>query len=103
MVMLTPHLEVLNEGKGSQSDSKDTGSFRSVKKRRTGTSSAFDSAPATDEQLVAAVKAFYNWCQAPKSPLRSMLFLLSGGNTFYTSHCAGLVARACIQHKPMTE
>ncbi|CAE7364503.1 unnamed protein product [Symbiodinium sp. CCMP2592] len=98
---LKPHLRMLNFGKGSAAQ-KDTGSFRAVKKQRT-LGSNIETPTPTQEQLETAAKEFFKWLSSAKTPLRSMLFLLSGSNTYYSSHCAEVVARACIQHKPITE
>ena len=98
---LTPHLRILDMGKGSQSQ-KDTGSFRAAKRMRT-TGSGTNVEPVTEADLRASAKAMHAWLRRDKTPLRSLLFLLGGGNTYYTAHTAEVVARACIRHKPITE
>eukprot|EP00971_Amphidinium_carterae_P348002 6490264-Amphidinium_carterae.7 len=99
---IEPNLKMLNLGKGSQNENRDTGSFRPAKKQRkadAGTDTV------SEEQIVAAAHALHVWLSKPdaESPFRSMSFLLSGQNTFYSGHVAELVARAATQHKPLTK
>ncbi len=98
---LEPVLKLLNLGKGSQQN-KDTGSFRSAKRQKM-TASGTEGLQGTEKEVLDAARAFHKWLNQPKSALRSVLFLLSGGNTFYSAHCAEVVARAAVKHKPMTE
>ncbi|CAE7266071.1 unnamed protein product [Symbiodinium natans] len=97
---LEPLLALLNLGKGSQSQ-RDTGTFRSAKRHKaTATASATTGSQA---EILDAASKFYKWLTRPKSAFRSMLFLLSGANTFFSGHCADVVARAGIENKPITE
>ena len=98
---LEPTLVLLNLGKGSQ-HSKDTGSFRAAKRQKA-TASGTDGMTGTEQETLDAARAFHRWLSSPKSAFRSVLFLLSGSNTFYSGHCADVVARASLQHKPITE
>ena len=92
---------LLNLGKGSQ-HSKDTGSFRAAKRHKS-TATSTDGMTGTEQETLDAARAFHRWLSSPKSAFRSVLFLLSGANTFYSGHCAEVVARAGLQHKPITE
>ena len=98
---LEPKLQLLNLGKGSQSQ-KDTGSFRAAKRLKA-TGAGTEGALATEDDVMEAAKFFYKWLAQPKSAFRSMLFLLAGSNTYYSAHCADVVARAGLHHKPMSE
>jgi len=97
---LEPHVQMLNLGKGSQTQ-PDTGSFRAAKRSR-GTESAEVAKTPTEEELRAAAKALHAWLSKPKSPLRHLLDILSASNVFYTGHVAEMVARAAIEFKPMS-
>ena len=77
---LEPMLRMLNLGKGSQSQ-KDTGSFRAANRQKA-TASGVDSGVVTEADIMKAAKGFHEWLSKPKSPFRSMLFLLSGSNTY---------------------
>ena len=95
---LEPTLKVLNLGRGSQTQ-QDTGSFRETKKRKIG------DAPAempTAADMAKAARALHAWLKQERSPFRSLLFSLSGSNSYYTAHVAETVARAAIAQKPMT-
>lgn len=95
---LEPALKMLNLGRGSQTQ-QDTGSFRDTKKRKVG------EAPAempTASDMAKAAQALHAWLKKERSPFRSLLFILSGSNSYYTAHVAETVARAAVEKKPMT-
>ena len=98
---LEPTLNLLNLGKGSQT-SKDTGSFRAAKRQKA-TATGAEGMVGSQEETLEAAKKFYKWLSLEKSPFRSLLFLLSGSNSYYSAHCAEVVARAGVQHKPISE
>ena len=98
---LEPVFIALNMGKGSQVQ-RDTGSFREAKRQKTSASTA-EPNTATPEEVQRAAVTFHAWLEKPKSPFRSLLFILSGSNTYYAAHVAETVARAAVQEKPMSQ
>ena len=102
---MEPVFKALNLGKGSQGGHRDTGSFRAAKKMKAadGGSIVFDLTAESSIDTVEAARRMHRWLSKEKSPLRSMLFILSGKNTYYTGHVAEKVARAAIVYKPFTE
>ncbi|CAE7257245.1 USP17L21, partial [Symbiodinium natans] len=56
-----------------------------------------------EKETLEAAKKFYAWLSQERTPFRSLLFLLSGSNTYFSAHCAEVVARASLHHKPITE
>ena len=74
---LEPTLKLLNLGKGSQAQ-RDTGSFRAVKKQKTGPTET----AASPEEMATAAKHFHAWLKLEKSAFRSFLFIVSGSNTY---------------------
>ena len=98
---LEPALVLLNLGKGSQSN-RDTGSFRAAKRHKAAAGGS-DGMTGSEEQTLEAAKKFYQWLAQEKTPFRSLLFLLSGNNSYYSAHCAEVVARAGLKHKPITQ
>ena len=95
---LKPIVEKLNLGRGSQKHDKSTGSLSQAKRQKNeGTVHGH-----SEEEVLAAVKKFHAWLSQEKSALRGALFVLSGSNTYYTSHAAEVVARACITYKPLS-
>ena len=98
---LEPVLQALNFGRGSATATASS-SFRDAKRLKTTASTPVTGASGAMNPDQAA-KAFRAWLATEKSPLRSMLFILSANNTFYTGHTAELVARAAVVCKPMSE
>jgi len=97
---LKPILDMLNVGRGSQKQDRDTGSFREAKRQKTtGTSSVH---AYTEAQVLDATKKFHAWLSQDKSAFRGALYILSGSNTYYTAHTAEMVARACVHCKPLS-
>ena len=99
--VLEPMLLALNFGKGSQSQ-KNTGSFREAKRARTTASASLEAVVVHQASLKAAAE-FRTWLVQDRSPFRSLLFILSGSNSYYTGHTAEVVARAAVKCKPMSE
>ena len=99
--VLEPVLLALNFGKGSQSQ-KDTGSFREAKRAKTTASASLEAVVVHKDSLKAAAE-FRTWLVQDRSPFRSLLFILSGSNSYYTGHTAEVVARAAVKCKPMSE
>ena len=96
--VLLPHLNVLNSGKGSESG-EHMGSLRSLRSARSQAAQ-----PGTsEEQVRLAAKAFRKWLLEANSALRGMLMVISGDGAFWSGYAATRTARACIQHKPMSE
>ena len=85
---LEPILEALNFGKGSAT-ATPTSSFRDAKRMKLTAST-----PVTGASTSAI---------DPESALRSMLFILSGNNSYCAGHVAELVACAAVSCKPMSE
>ena len=98
---LEPILTALNFGKGSATH-KDTGSFRDAKRAKLTSGSSVEASVQPTDPMTAVVD-FRTWLLKERSAFRSLLFVLSGKNTYYSGHVAELVARAAVQHKPMTE
>ena len=98
---LEPVLAAINFGKGSAGQ-KDTGSFREAKRAKLTASSTVESALPAKNPVTAAVE-LRTWLLKEKSPFRSLLFVLSGKNSYYSGHVAELVARAAVHYKPMSE
>ena len=101
MDSLTPALNTLNFGKGSQTLNSAV-SMSTLKKRKNETEQPQSSKPPTDEEVQAAAKKMYQWLTSQNSALRAMLMILAGQGTYYSAHAAEKVARACITQKPAT-
>ena len=101
LVELEPVLKRLNLGRGSQV-TRDAGSFREAKKQKTGHATS-EPVVSTPDEMKQAAFAFHKWLKQPRSAFRSLLFILAGGNTYYTGHVAETTARAVIEHKPLTQ
>ena len=99
---LEPTLEALNFGKGSATATASS-SFRDAKRMKMTASTPVTGASRASIDPEQAAKTFRAWLAQEKSALRSVLFILSGNNTFYTGHVAELVARAAVACKPMSE
>ena len=96
---LKPVLEMLNIGKGSQKQEASGSTMRQAKRAKVGGSTVH---AYTEAEVLEATKKFHAWLSQDKSALRGALFVLSGNNSYYTGHVAEVVARACIQHKPLS-
>ncbi|CAE7485922.1 unnamed protein product [Symbiodinium sp. CCMP2592] len=101
VTMLEPVLLALNFGRGSAA-TRDTGSFREAKKAKLTVSGNVTENSGNMDPLKAAGD-FRTWLVKERSPFRSLLFILSGNNSYYSGHTAELVARAAVKVKPMTE
>ena len=99
--VLEPVLTAINFGKGSAGQ-KDAGSFREAKRAKLTASGSVESVLPAKNPTIAAVE-LRAWLLKEKSPFRSLLFVLSGKNSYYSGHVAELVARAAVQYKPMSE
>ena len=96
---LKPVLEMLNIGKGSQKQEASGSTMKQAKRAKVGGSAVH---AYTEAEVLEAAKKFHAWLSQEKSALRGALFVLSGNNSYYTGHVAEVVARACIQHKPLS-
>ena len=73
--------------------------MRQAKRAKVGSSTVH---AYTEAEVLEATKKFHAWLSQEKSALRGALFVLSGNNSYYTGHVAEVVARACIQFKPLS-
>ena len=98
---LEPSLQLLNAGKGSQTDAggANQAGFGRVRRERARQSQA---QRHSEEEITQAARTFHTWLSKPTSPLRALLSYLSEGGTFYAANVAEKVARAWVEHKPAT-
>ena len=96
--LLEPHLKILHAGKegtGNDNAGPDAGFAATRKRART---SASTEPIYTQAQCNAAAEAVRARLSEPKTALRSMLHLLSGGGSFYAANVQEKLARSYIQH-----
>ena len=65
-------------------------------------SSGAGPAPAK-EKIEEASTAVYKWLKLKKSPARGLMQILSAGGCFYAAEVMERVARATVEHKPISE
>ena len=96
---LEPYLSILNAGKGSEESAEAPTGFAGLRK-----SMGSSQKPPPDARAVeAAAENFHAWLSKDQSPLRGVLYLLSGAGVFFAAHAAEKTARGWVLHKPASK
>ena len=96
---LEPHLKVLNAGKGGKAEETTALGFN---KARAAHSREKMAPQHSQEQVKQAAVFVHKWLLVKKSPLRSLISVLSGHGAFYAAQMNDKVARGWVEHKPAT-
>ena len=100
---LTPHLRVLNAGKGSQKQEDEGVSGFNKARAKVARKSAQGDPTPTPEQVSAAAQALHRWLSRGDTPLRAVLNLLGAHGCFYAASVNEKVARAWVSEKHASE